>query len=378
MPDSPPIISRPRLGFALGASLGHAAALAPLLAEGLVEAFEWSVDIPVGAHHFPWFEALLDAASAGNRLYGHAVLGSPHSLVQIPQAERDRAKLAPKRHSLRMITDHYGHWSVPGLRAGAPLPPLPGDRAAHAAAADYLRELHQETGILVGLEDLAFVWGAEDARARGDTLERLLAPIDGVLLLDLHNLFCQAVNTQIPAERLLERLPLHRVRVAHLSGGSWQTLGGRTLRRDTHDGAVPQEVWDLLREAIPRCPNLEAVFVESIAFALHDPTGQGPPDPQFGNVNLAAVDTFLADIRRLNQVLGDQQRPTPLRAASKVSGLLDSLAPNMAIHDDFQSRAWQSALAQALRTPEATHFPGADPAQINLASRIFQHWSRPQ
>ncbi len=371
------IVRRPRLGFALAPSLGHAAALAPLLSEGLVESFEWSVDIPVAAHHFPWFDALLGAASAGGRLYGHAVLGSPHSLAHIPHAERERVPAAHKRHSLRLLTDHYGLWALPNLRSGAPLPPLPGDRAAHRAAARYLAELHQQTGLPVGLEDLAFVWGPEDARARGDILEALLAPVDGVLLLDLHNLFCQAVNTQIPAEHLLDRLPLQRVRVAHISGGSWHHLAGRTLRRDTHDGPVPQEVWDLLEVVLHRCPNLEAVFVESIAFALHHPLGSGPHDPHFGPVSIPAVEAFTADIRRLHHVLRTATEPKHRHPPKPDADPHQSRLQEYNTEADSTSSHWQRTLAQALSTPSCEHFPGADPAQVALARQIFHHWARP-
>uniref|UniRef100_UPI003F71FC1A multinuclear nonheme iron-dependent oxidase n=1 Tax=Dyadobacter sp. TaxID=1914288 RepID=UPI003F71FC1A len=63
--------------------------------------------------------------------------------------------------------------------------------------------------------------------------------------------------------------PLERVREMHISGGSWDAqIPGKLVRRDTHDEAVPEEVFTYLKEAIPRCPNLKFVVMEQLGTAL--------------------------------------------------------------------------------------------------------------
>lgn len=72
---------------------------------------------------------------------------------------------------------------------------------------------------------------------------------DCELLLDLNNLYANAVNFgQEPAE-LLRRMPLDRVGAVHLAGGTWiaASTGERRLL-DDHLHDVPDAVFDLLTE----------------------------------------------------------------------------------------------------------------------------------
>jgi uncharacterized protein (UPF0276 family) len=43
----------------------------------------------------------------------------------------------------------------------------------------------------------------------------------------------------------------------------------RKLRRDTHDEAVPDEVFALIEQALPICPQLESVILEHLGTALN-------------------------------------------------------------------------------------------------------------
>jgi hypothetical protein len=108
-----------------------------------------------------------------------------------------------------------------------------------AIGRDRLDRLADAAGAAVGLENLALAMSREDALAQGDLLEALLRPQEGFLVLDLHNLFCQAASFDLDGDVLLARMPLDRVREIHVSGGSWWTGAidpSRPFRRDTHDG----------------------------------------------------------------------------------------------------------------------------------------------
>jgi uncharacterized protein (UPF0276 family) len=86
------------------------------------------------------------------------------------------------------------------------------------------------------------------------------------LLLDVHNLHTLSVNFRFDPEAYLDRLDLTKVIEIHLSGGAdsdpaWLP-SGRTLRLDSHDHAVPEEVWRLFERVAPRCPRLRGVTLE--------------------------------------------------------------------------------------------------------------------
>ena len=81
------------------------------------------------------------------------------------------------------------------------------------------------------------------------------------LLLDLHNLYCNAVNYGFSGHRFLDALDLANVVEVHIANGS--ELGG--MYADSHSGAPPEPVWDLLDDLVGRAPNLRG-----ITFEFHD------------------------------------------------------------------------------------------------------------
>jgi len=94
-------------------------------------------------------------------------------------------------------------------------------------------------------------------------IDRIVCGADVRLLLDLHNLYANAVNFGDDPHLLLRRLPLERVGAAHLSGGHWidGPNGARRLL-DDHLHDVPQEVFALLRELGRLAPQPLTVIIE--------------------------------------------------------------------------------------------------------------------
>lgn len=95
-------------------------------------------------------------------------------------------------------------------------------------------------------------------------LGQIIAGAQVPLLLDLHNLYANAVNFGIKPEELLLRLPLASVGAVHLSGGHWidepDGSGRRLLDDHLHD--VPPEVFGLLTLLARHAPQPLTVIVE--------------------------------------------------------------------------------------------------------------------
>jgi uncharacterized protein (UPF0276 family) len=87
---------------------------------------------------------------------------------------------------------------------------------------------------------------------------------DASLLLDLHNLYANAVNFGADPAAMLLRLPLHRVSMVHLSGGHWIEAPGSSERRllDDHVHDVPPEVFALLTLLATHAPQPLDVILE--------------------------------------------------------------------------------------------------------------------
>ncbi|WP_308921643.1 DUF692 family multinuclear iron-containing protein [Janthinobacterium sp. J1-1] len=100
-----------------------------------------------------------------------------------------------------------------------------------------------------------------------DEAEWLAQIIEGAqvpLLLDLHNLYANAVNGGQDPQALLLRLPLATVGAVHLSGGHWIDEPGGTGRRllDDHLHDVPAEVFELLTLLARHAPQPLTVILE--------------------------------------------------------------------------------------------------------------------
>ena len=95
-------------------------------------------------------------------------------------------------------------------------------------------------------------------------LGQIIAGAQVPLLLDLHNLYANAVNFGIKPEQLLLRLPLASVGAVHLSGGHWIDEPGGAGRRllDDHLHDVPPEVFSLLTLLARHAPQPLTVIVE--------------------------------------------------------------------------------------------------------------------
>lgn len=243
---------------------GFQAAVEPLLDS--VAILEWSFDTAWGKVPPPeWVVALLQQYGQRDRLLGHGV---SYSLLSAQHESTHwlaclRAECQDYRY--RQISEHFGWMAAGAFYQSAPLP-MPLLPETLRLGRDRLKQLADVAQVPVGLENLAFAFGPEDVWTQGAFLDQLLEPVDGFLLLDLHNLYCQLHNFQIPAAALLERYPLSRVKQLHVSGGSWSHRG--RIRRDTHDGAVPEAVVELLDLALSKCPSVETVILEQLGSAL--------------------------------------------------------------------------------------------------------------
>jgi hypothetical protein len=271
----------PRVGLALVAEEAFRVATTPLFEAGLVDALEWAVDRRFGrgdAHErVPrWAERLIDLYAEDDALYGHGVWFSLLSLPWHRRQDRWLACLAAecRRRRYRHVSEHFGFMASEGVAENTFMP-LPHTPASEALGAERLGQIAEAAGTRVGLENAAVALGPADATAQAAFLEAVLAPVDGFLLLDVHNVFTQAVNLDLDPQDLLDTFVGPRVRELHISGGQWYPLAAMpaapSVRLDGHDGPMPDEALGLLGRALAACPNVEVVIYERRDETLHSP-----------------------------------------------------------------------------------------------------------
>ncbi|HVI48518.1 MAG TPA: DUF692 family protein [Chitinophaga sp.] len=78
------------------------------------------------------------------------------------------------------------------------------------------------------------------------------------MLLDIHNVYTNAVNHGFSAKEFISQLELDKVIEIHIAGGN--EMGG--MYTDSHAGPCPPAVWELLGYTLPLVPNLCGITFE--------------------------------------------------------------------------------------------------------------------
>jgi len=117
-------------------------------------------------------------------------------------------------------------------------------------------------------ENWATTFVLDDAAREPEFFNAIARAAGCGFLLDLHNAWTQSVNFKFDAWEYVSRLDLDRVVQIHVSGGSMSEpallKSRRSMRLDSHDSPIPEEVWKLLERVLPRCRNARGVVVERL------------------------------------------------------------------------------------------------------------------
>ncbi|MDT7712863.1 MAG: uncharacterized protein QOG46_1552 [Pseudonocardiales bacterium] len=143
-----------------------------------------------------------------------------------------------------LVSEHIAFVRAGGTEAGHLLP-IPRTRDTLDVLAGNVLAVQAQLPVPLALEPIAalFDW-PEDEMDEAAFLTELLDRTGAWLLLDIANLYANAVNRGDEPSALLTRLPLERIAYVHVAGGA--EYDG--LYHDTHTDPVPAEVRALLSE----------------------------------------------------------------------------------------------------------------------------------
>ena len=167
-----------------------------------------------------------------------------------------------------LVSEHVAFVRAGGRDAGHLLP-LPRSRAALDVLSTHVRQMQAELDVPLALEPIAalFDW-PDDEYTEGEFLSALLERTGAMLLLDVANVYANAVNRGADPEALFDAIPLERVAYVHVAGGS-EHAADPGVYHDTHTDPVPPAVLTLLQRLRERLADAPAVMLER--------DGQYPP-----------------------------------------------------------------------------------------------------
>lgn len=170
-------------------------------------------------------------------------------------------------------SEHLGFQTISAedgatLEVGVPLP-LPATKEAVELVARRSAAIGERYGVPFLLENPAYYIADMPADPEiGDDIGLLAAIAERsgcYQLLDLHNVYCNALNFGVDPFVVIDRVPLKRVVEIHVAGGS--SRDGFWM--DGHNDRVPERVWEMLEYTLPRAPNVGGVVFELLDdFAL--------------------------------------------------------------------------------------------------------------
>ncbi|MCJ8154373.1 DUF692 domain-containing protein [Chryseobacterium sp. SSA4.19] len=360
---------KPYLGLSMMAETDFVSAILPLLQNSEIEVLEWSFDTFFNAEEPNWLSNLIDFYSDNNRLIGHGVYYSLFDAKWTSRQQQwlDSLKLETQKRKYSHITEHFGFMNTENFHQGIPLP-VPLCSKTLQIGKDRLSRLQNVLEIPVGLENLAFSFSADDIKQQGDFLDQLIRDIDGFLILDLHNIYCQAHNFRMDIKEIINSYPLNKVKEVHLSGGSWQeSVYGKIsmVRRDTHDDCIPKELFSILPFVLEKCHHLNYIIIERLGNSIK---------------TKKEIQNFLHDFRRVRKIMDDSSAESVIEKWVKPEFLQEEPLEDLLLYQEqalLTKMLFEKENQETIRNYPFTYFNTAswDLEMIKTAENIIKKWN---
>ncbi|HZM77038.1 MAG TPA: DUF692 domain-containing protein [Candidatus Limnocylindrales bacterium] len=194
----------------------------------------------LGPQGLPW--ALADLRDRDVAIVPHGVKLSLGGAEPVSENRLAQLAAAAVVTEAPLVSEHLAFVRAGGLEAGHLLP-LPRSWQAVNAVVANVRRAQEKLPVPIALEPIAalFDWPDDDL-TEAQFVTEILERTDALLLLDVANVYANALNRGMDPQSNLEDWPLERLAYVHIAGG--RVSGG--LYHDTHTDPVPPEVLELL------------------------------------------------------------------------------------------------------------------------------------
>jgi hypothetical protein len=128
--------------------------------------------------------------------------------------------------------------------------PIPFTEAAARRVAARIVEVQEALGRRIAVENVSYYAAPGAEMSELEFLNAVLERADCDLMLDVNNIYVNAINHGYDARAFIAGVPARRVVYMHVAG---HYVEAEDLRVDTHGTDVCDPVWDLLADAYRLC-----------------------------------------------------------------------------------------------------------------------------
>lgn len=242
-----------------------------------------------------------------------------------------------ERYRFRWHSDHLSFVQIDAPSGGAHNAgmalPIPFDHDVLDMVARRCQQVGSTLGVPFLVENgVAYAEVPECELSEPDFLRTLCERAGCGLVLDLHNLYVDARNRGQDPHQVLATMDLSGVTEVHMAGGT--ELAG--MYTDSHSGASPEVVFELLARVVARAPSLAAV-----TFEFHD--------SYYPRLKLPGILTQLEKMRSLWESRPDaSSRVEHVRETGQPFSASSTTAPKLRSLGEFQR-----ALCDLIASPSA-------------------------
>ena len=151
------------------------------------------------------------------------------------------------RFDVVLYSEHLSYTSDDGHLYDLMPIPFTDEAIGHVAAR--IRQVQDVLGRRIAVENVSYYAAPYQALAEIDFINAVLVEADTDLLLDVNNLYVNAINHGYDPQAFLARLPPDRIASYHIAGHFDED---NDLKVDTHGAPVKGDVWSLLDSAYRR------------------------------------------------------------------------------------------------------------------------------
>ena len=193
------------------------------------------------------FGDALEELSSRHPLACHGLSLSLGGFAPLDETFLERVRRFIDRHQVALYSEHLSYCADDGQLYD--LLPIPFTEEAVRHVAARIRQAQDIIGRRIAVENVSYYAAPHQAMREIDFLNAVLSEADCDLLLDVNNIYVNAINHRYDAHEFLAQLPGERIAYIHVAGHYDEA---EDLKVDTHGAPVKDAVWDLLGAAYAR------------------------------------------------------------------------------------------------------------------------------